>query len=257
MPRREPYNTTDDLQVVHLDDLVLLDELQVRVRLDPHTVQTYSDIFRNVPQDKCTCPAIVVYKHQGALVVSDGHHRVAAAKLAKRTTLKAYVRQGSLDEAWLSAMQTNIRHGMPYTREDKQKIITWFLDNPRYSDRSSRQIAELCGNLVPHTTVQNIRNRQKIKRLEQVSKLNSRSPGGPSRAEQVNQMARAQVRIRDAAALILGAALDMPDAPEAIRQYAREIREAAIRLTAVLAEFTQGLDEDEFIAHPGDDEDES
>lgn len=257
MPRRDQYTTTDQLQVVHLDDLVLMDELQVRVRLDLQLVRTYRDIFLSVPADKCTCPPITCFTHHGTLVVSDGHHRVAAAKLAKRTTLKAYVRQGSLDDAWLFAMNTNIRHGTPYSREDKQKIVRWFLEHPRYSDRSSRQIAELTGNMVPHSTVANIRNRQKIKRLEQVSKLDSRSRGGASRAEQVHQMARAHTRIRDAAVQILGVALEMPDAPEAIRQYAREIREAAIRLGAVLAELTQGLDEDLFIAHPGaEDEDE-
>jgi hypothetical protein len=258
MPRGEPLNTTDHLQVVRLDDLVLLDALQVRVRIDPHTVSLYRDIFLSVPEDKCTCPPIIVYKHQGTLVVSDGHHRVAAAKLAKRTTLKAYVRPSTaqtLDDAWLSAMRTNIRHGIPYTREDREKIVIWFLEHPAYRDRSSRQIADLTGNLIPHSTVANIRNRHKMKQLEAVSKLDSRSMGGPTRAESVHQMQRAVQRIRSATGEILGVALDL-EAPEELRRYAREMRQAAVQLAAVLAQMTDE-GEDAWIPAPAaEDEDE-
>jgi hypothetical protein len=234
--RRSQHNTKENLTAVRLDQLVLLDTLQVRVRLDLQAVRTYRQIFEDVPEDKCTCPPITVYLHQGSYVVADGFHRVTAARQAKRTTLNAYVREGSLDDAWLSAMETNIRHGMPYTREDKQKIVTWFLDHPRYGSGSARDIAALTGHLIPHSTVANIRNRRKMQELQVLSKLDTGAAGRPTLAEQRRQMQRAYSRLTDAAAIMLGVAHEIPDTPAEVTACVREVRDALTRLQAVMAQ---------------------
>ena len=88
-PRRTQHNTQDNLQVIRLDQLALLDQLQMRVQTDPALVEQYRHIFVEVGEEHCTCPPISVYLHQGSYVVSDGHHRVAAARKAGWTTLRA------------------------------------------------------------------------------------------------------------------------------------------------------------------------
>jgi ParB-like nuclease domain len=174
-----PRHTTDDLQVLRLDQLVLLNELQVRVQLDPETVREYTQLFRDVPADKCTCPPITVYRHEDAYVVSDGFHRVTAAKRAGRTTLNAYVHTGTLDDAWLNGMQTNIAHGKPYSRDDKQKIVLWLLNHPRYGTYSTRDLAALAGNMVAHGTVANLRNRLQRPPNPPPAPVDSMVPGKP------------------------------------------------------------------------------
>ena len=245
--RRSSHNTKDDLQAVRLEQLVLLDDLQVRVQLDPQTVRTYKQIFQDVPEDQCTCPPITVYLHQGSYVVADGFHRVTAARQAGRTTLPAYVRPATantLDDAWLSAMETNIRHGMPYTREDKQKIVAWFLDHPRYGKRSTRDIAAMTGHHIPHSTVANIRKRREMQELQQVSKLDNLSFARPPRAEQLRQVERAYSRLTDAVAVILGVADELPDAPQELGTCGRAVRESVARLATVMEQL-QDEDEDE------------
>jgi hypothetical protein len=238
MPRgRSQLNTKDDLQAIRLDQLVLLEDLQVRAQLDMQTVRAYEQMFKEVPEDQCTCPPITVFLHQGSYVVSDGFHRTTAAKRAGRTTLNAYVRPGTantLDDAWLCAMETNIRHGMPYTREDKQKIVTWFLEHPRYATLSNRDIAALTGHHIPHSTVANIRNRRKFKALEEVSKLDSPSSGRPPLAERLRQVDRAYLRMQDAAAVMCGVAQELPDAPPEFAQCVQAVRDALGRLAKVV-----------------------
>ena len=80
--RRSQHNLKDDLMAVRLDQLVLMNDLQVRVQLDPQIVRDYAKIFQEVSEEQCTCPAITVYMHNGSYVVADGFHRVTAARQA-------------------------------------------------------------------------------------------------------------------------------------------------------------------------------
>ena len=231
-PRRSQPNTQANLHAVRLDQLVLMQDLQVRVQLDPQTVRTYREIFRTVPEDQCTCPPISVYLHQGSYVVADGFHRVTAARQAGRTTLNAYVREGSLDDAWQYAVDTNLKHGMPYSREDKQKIVLWYLNHERYGSYSTRDIAKLTGNMIPHSTVANIRNRQKLEVLQDASNLDEVSRGRPSLDEQLRQVERAYGRMQDSAAVMIGVAQELPGGGEGLLAYVTEVRQSLARLKA-------------------------
>jgi hypothetical protein len=234
--KRTQRNTQADLQAVRLDQLVLTPELQVRVRLDPHLVSQYEQIFREVPEEQCTCPPISVYLHNGSYVVADGFHRVTAARRAGRTSLNAYVRNGTMEEAWMYGMEQNLRYGMQYSREDKQKIVTWFLDHPRYGSYSSRDIAALCGNMIPHSTVANIRNRRKAQLLEQQYNLDDNSQWHSSFKldEQRRQVERAYSRIQDGAAVLLGVAQELGGDQAALVACVRGVRESLTRLKDVI-----------------------
>ena len=109
--------------------------------------------------------------HQGSYVVADGFHRVTAAKQAGRTTLNAYIRQGTLDEAWLMPSTINLKHGKQYTVADRQKIVNWFLDHPRYGKLLDPRHRQTDRQHIPHSTVANISNRRKLRDLQDLSKL--------------------------------------------------------------------------------------
>jgi ParB-like chromosome segregation protein Spo0J len=245
MPRsRSTANTKDNFQVLRLDQLVLMHDLQVRVALNPDTVRDYERIFREVPEEKCTCPPLLVYLHQGSYVVADGFHRVTAARKAGRTTLNAFVHTGSLDDAWMQAVNHNLRHGMQYTRADRQKIVNWFLDHERYGKLSARDIAALTGNMVPHSTIANIRKRRKLQVLEEASKLDMDSPRQPTLADQVQQVRRAHSRLSDAAAIIFGVAKDVPDAPPSLGRAVLAARQAFAQLAQIIEDWTAETEED-------------
>lgn len=230
--KRSQLNTQADLLAVRLDQLVLMPDLQVRVRIDPQLVHTYAQIFREVPEEQCTCPPISVYMHNGSYVVADGFHRVTAARQANRTTLNAYVRTGTLEEAWLYGMEQNLRYGMQYTREDKQKIVTWFLDHPRYGKYSVRDIAALMGNMIPPSTVANIRNRRKAQVLQAASKLDDEAERRTSSNldELRRQVQRAYTRMEDAAAVVIGVAHDLEGDQASLVSCVRAVRESVARL---------------------------
>lgn len=230
---------------VRLDQLVLTNDLQVRVQLNPQMVREYAQIFRDVPEEQCTCPPITVYMHNASYVVADGFHRVTAAKQAGRTTLNAYIRQGTMDDAWIDAVTINLKHGMQYTVADRRKIVNWFLDHPRYSKLSTRDIAKMTGNMIPHSTVASIKNSRKLRDLQTLSKLDEESPSVPSVHEQLRQMGRAYIRFKDAAAVIINVAQEMPDAPAALVPCVRAVRDDLARLAALMEELQAAEDSDE------------
>jgi ParB-like chromosome segregation protein Spo0J len=196
---RTRHNTTENLQAVRLDQVHVLPEMQVRDKLDRDSLQGYERLFREVGEDKCQCPPITVYiQGEGdrtRYVLADGHHRVTAARRAGRTSLNAYIREGTLDAAFEYAVTYNLRHGLQYSRADKQRIVEWYLDHPTYGKLSAREIANRMGNMIPHTTVQNARNRRKSKDGEEAFNLNTGS--GQARERTRTEITRARVRRLD------------------------------------------------------------
>jgi hypothetical protein len=209
--------------------------MQVREKISLDLVEQYRRIFVEVGEDKCTCPPITVYLDgvgdRQRYVIADGHHRYRAAKAAGRATLRAYIREGTLDEGVIYAVQHNLRHGLQYTRADKQKIVTWFLDHPRYGQLSSRQIADMTGNLIPHSTVANIRKRRKMQELDESSNLDM-GPADRLTPEQVARRRTRQLdRLRDAASMLLMGDEDAGVRP-VLEPYVTAIREAIARYDA-------------------------
>src|SRR5262249_52561930 len=159
--KRSQLNTQADLLAVRLDQLVLMPDLQVRVRIDPQLVHTYAQIFREVPEEQCTCPPISVYMHNGSYVVADGFHRVTAARQANPPPRSADVRTGRGGGAWLRGMKQNLPHAMQPPREKKKKPPPWFRHHPRYGNSPARDTPPLRGKITPPPPAPNTRNRRK------------------------------------------------------------------------------------------------
>ncbi|WP_369226013.1 winged helix-turn-helix transcriptional regulator [Streptomyces sp. R39] len=81
--------------------------------------------------------------HRKTLRVVDGMHRVRAAKLRGQHTLAARWFEGDEQTAFLVAVESNVRHGLPLSREERKQAALRILG--RHPDWSDRSIAKMSG----------------------------------------------------------------------------------------------------------------
>lgn len=249
-PKRSQHNTAQNREIVRLDTLVLKNDMQMRAQTSHTLVERYRRIFVDVGEEDCQCPPIVVYPEgegdRTHYVVADGHHRVLAARRAGRTTLPAYVRDGTADEARAYAIDYNFQHGETYNREDTQKIIRWFLTHPRYSRLSDRLLSEMTHGHVSHGTFSNWRKRLKLAALEDVSNLDKplkTEDLEPSFAVKVARLDRETSRLRDRVANVILATQDLPEARAELLPCVDALRAALARLEATVERLEGESDE--------------
>ena len=120
---------------------------QLRVDTDKATVAEYADLYRTGGPD--ALPPIVVFLPKGQdaktgdLILADGHHRRAAAKVADLKKIPAIVKRGDRRDALLYAAGANHSHGLRLTNHDKLNIVTVLLADPEWLKLSDRNLAEL------------------------------------------------------------------------------------------------------------------
>lgn len=92
-------------------------------------------------------PPIVVQR--GTMRVVDGLHRVEAARLQGRTTISAQFFDGDDAEAFVLAVATNTRHGLPLSAADRKQAAERILaSRPQWSNRMIASIAGLAPGTV-------------------------------------------------------------------------------------------------------------
>ncbi len=106
-------------EVLPLAGLVTDAGTQVRSAIDDDLVAEYAEALG----DGARFPPIVVFRHDGADLVSDGFHRVAACRQAGRTEIEADVHHGTREDALWFALGGNRAHGKRLTRADKRHAI--------------------------------------------------------------------------------------------------------------------------------------
>ena len=101
--------------MIALDDVVLRDDLDPRLgERDDDLIAQYADIFDALPP-------IEINQHNEVI---DGWHRYLAAKQAKRTEIAYVVVETDGDDDLADRMwESNLRHGVQYTRDQRQ--TTW------------------------------------------------------------------------------------------------------------------------------------
>ncbi|MEU4243561.1 helix-turn-helix domain-containing protein [Actinoplanes sp. NPDC026619] len=98
-------------------------------------------------------PPIIV--HRPTMRVIDGTHRLAAARLRGDETIEVQLFDGTEQEAFVLAVQTNIAHGLPLSLADRSRAAERIIaSHPTWSDRA---IASAAG--IGARTVGNIRQR--------------------------------------------------------------------------------------------------
>jgi ParB-like chromosome segregation protein Spo0J len=128
--------------------------VNIRDQLDEETIQWYMSIIDDLPP-------VVVYNWNGTHLLADGFHRYAAADRLGRRELKAEIRRGSKDDAWIFAAVANFRHGHNLTLLERDRAIERV-----YSlrpDWGVRQVAKEFG-LKAHKTVEDAIHAVRLRR---------------------------------------------------------------------------------------------
>lgn len=101
---------------------------------------------------KADVPPLLVYFDGTDYWLADGFHRLAAARLAKRTSVPCDIQKGSKRDAWLAALAANKSHGLRRSPSDKKRLITLALNDDELVKWSDNRIAEHIGVTQPYVS---------------------------------------------------------------------------------------------------------
>ncbi|MFD9209878.1 ParB/RepB/Spo0J family partition protein [Streptomyces sioyaensis] len=94
-----------------------------------------------------TLPPIIV--HRGTMRVVDGMHRLRAAVLLGQERLPVRFFEGSEQDAFVLAVELNVKHGLPLSTADRAAAATRILrSHPQWSDRAIAAAAGLSARTV-------------------------------------------------------------------------------------------------------------
>ena len=132
------------------------DELKTKFQLrasgvDAEVVDDYRQVM--AAEGWGSFPPIAVAEINGEHYVVDGHHRLAAAKLAQLEEVPCEVVAQEEEYALIGAFVRNSKQGLRFSRADKEHAVVVFLNT--FGDRSDRWIADQLG--VGHATVSRYR----------------------------------------------------------------------------------------------------
>lgn len=141
------------IKILPIEEIQASAATQARYRLDKPTIKEYAADMKAGAK----FPPIVVFAEKGSerYYLSDGFHRLAAAKLAKLTTIETEVREGTLRDALAHALGVNAEHGLRRTNKDKRNAVVIALKDPEWVGWSNTDIARLCH--VSDMTVKRVR----------------------------------------------------------------------------------------------------
>lgn len=134
-----------------LDSIITDGETQVRAVMNDERIQDYAQAMRDGAQFQL----IDVYYDGTNHWLADGFHRVAAAKIAGKETIRATVHQGDQRAAILHAVGANETHGFRRSRDDARRGIVRLLNDAEWGQWSDREIARRCA--VSPSTVATVR----------------------------------------------------------------------------------------------------
>ncbi|WP_330203628.1 hypothetical protein [Cyanobacterium sp. Dongsha4] len=155
-------NSRSSHPTINIYTLTIDPALQQRVKLNQDTVADYAIALSEGEE----FPPIIVWRciegneEQGTsnsetLYLVDGFHRVEAAKLAKIDELPFTEKSGTYREAMLYTISVNADHGLRRNNADKRKAVMALLNDPEWSQLSTRELAKLAK--VSHQLVHKMR----------------------------------------------------------------------------------------------------
>jgi len=110
----------------NLDSFEVDPAIQPRPFLSRDAVKRYALVYRNDPQGM---PPIKLGRlPDGRTILVDGFHRVAAAKQAGHTKLRAETIPTTAEIAPWLAVEANIRNGVPIPRSQKRQVFRRFVE---------------------------------------------------------------------------------------------------------------------------------
>lgn len=112
--------------------------MQMRPTMKQDVIDLYADGYnRNDP-----IPPIEVYLTDDGHYLTDGYYRLAALSKLGRKVVEARIKRGTVRDALLAAIQANATHGEHRDPETKRNAINALLDDPEWSEASTRKVAD-------------------------------------------------------------------------------------------------------------------
>lgn len=134
-------------EILPVASIISHSDIQVRTQgLNPEWVNT----FVNILQSDGELEPIVVYQVKDKHYVADGFHRLAASIQASAHDIRAYVHQGTFEDAKDHAESANLEHGLYLTNQDKKNILYRRLEREHeWIQLSNRKLASILGVAPP------------------------------------------------------------------------------------------------------------
>lgn len=197
--------TEANTQTIRLSSIVELDAFQIRRKLDPGTIQRYEQHYRN----EAEMPPIKIALLNGAPILVDGWHRVAALRRAGVGTAEAIVREAKdVAEARWMAAEANLAHGLPLKASEVRDVFKAYIHARRHVDargrlKSLRQIGKELGRA--HHTIKKwmAKDFKALARRYNAEHL-AHAQGGLPEAPKVNLVAAARQHLTSALAVSQG-----------------------------------------------------
>jgi hypothetical protein len=145
----------ESIRTLSVSDLILDDSLQFRP-LDRGTVKKYMSVLRAGVE----MPPVKVASLNGALILTDGWHRVAALNSLDRREVSALVEpaESLVEVRWLAA-KANTDHGLPLKAKEYRKVLKSYVRAKKHrrgtAFKSYREIATELGGAKGYTTIRN------------------------------------------------------------------------------------------------------
>lgn len=133
--------------IIKIDAIRLDGGTQTRGWMDQDNVADYAELMKN---GVVFPPVQIIYDGENYWL-TDGFHRVSAAKKAGIADIAADITPGTLQDAQWASYAANKSHGLRRNRHDTQRAIDAALLHPNGANLSDRQIAEYIG--CSHPTV--------------------------------------------------------------------------------------------------------
>ena len=152
--RRRTRRPTTCFKRIRIEALRLDGGTQTRAELNHEAIEDYAAAMAD--KRTRTMPPIIVYEDTARIRwLADGFHRIRAAQKNGQTEIIAEVTVGTRLDSLMYTLAANRLHGVRRTNADKHRCVEVALAEKTLRERSSREIADLCG--VGHQLVDTIR----------------------------------------------------------------------------------------------------
>jgi ParB-like chromosome segregation protein Spo0J len=123
------------------EDTVEVDVKRLKLGLSPRFGEQDLDHARALAFRLDDCPPILVERSTSTVI--DGVHRVVAARMLNRRTVRVRYFEGTREEAFVEAIKANVTHGKPLTLAEREAAALKLLGV--HSDWSNRLVGDICG----------------------------------------------------------------------------------------------------------------
>jgi N6-adenosine-specific RNA methylase IME4 len=125
---------------------------QSRASMAQNVIDDYADAILNGAK----FPPIVVFHDGEKYWLADGFHRHGAYVKAGSPTIEVDIREGTVRDARLFSLGSNVNHGLRRTNEDKRYAVALMFEDEEWRGWSDSEIARKCG--VSHPFVARMRD---------------------------------------------------------------------------------------------------